>query len=185
MVKKTLFFITLLVFCAKASGQDLHFADMVWGSSRAAVSAQLEKQGFTNVKTDKNGDISFDGSLSEHKAHGFAWFAKDDLAKVTVHILVRNQKARETYQQLRESLIEKYGTPTDTYEFFERPYYDGDGYEEQAVRVGKGHFHTFWRTNNQILAVSITKQLNLRVAYEGPIWSKEFERRQSQGSKVF
>lgn len=84
---------------------------------------------------------------------------------------------------MKEILIKKYGELTKDYAFFQSPYREGDGYEEQAIRVGKGHFAAFW--SSQGLGVMISDRLTVRVLYESASWDAELERRKVKGASVF
>ena len=43
-----------------------------------------------------------------------------------------------------ELFTKKYGEPKDHFEFFSSPYYEGDGYELQALRKEKCNYISFW-----------------------------------------
>ena len=74
---------------------------------------------------------------------------------------------------------------------FDSPCYEGDGYEEQALRLGKGHFFATWSWPTQPenraagLMLSVEKNLTVMLTYEPPEWEKEAERRQSKSVKDF
>src|SRR5262245_29223388 len=118
MVKQICSFLLLACFCASAYSQDFRFAELRWGSSTSDVRAQLSKQGFSNILIDKDGDVTFDGTLLGYKSRGFALFGSDGLVKVLVSIFVPDKDVRDKYRQLKESLVQKYGKPTDNFEFF-------------------------------------------------------------------
>ncbi|MBR5035131.1 MAG: hypothetical protein IKX71_07465 [Bacteroidales bacterium] len=63
---------------------------------------------------------------------------------------VKNQ-----YFEFKEKYTDKYGKPNDEFEFFSKPYYEGDGYELQAVKNDKGYYTTYWKSDLGIIVVSI------------------------------
>lgn len=180
-MKGLIIFIAFLFYTPVAFAQQPTFADLAWGSSIAATAKQLKVKGFS-TKVDSDGDLRFEGTLLSHRCVGFAVFGNEKLLKVQVAIATPDHKARGVYSDLRETLINKYGEATDTFEFFLDPYYDGDGYEEQAIRVGKGHFATYW---GSALSIEITEKLAVRLSYESPGWEAESERRKNKARNVF
>lgn len=68
------------------------------------------------------------------------------------------------YQNL---LTEKYGTPDEKYANFVSPYYEGDGYELQAVGLDKVNYAAYWfRRDNLTLGVEISKYKQIKLIYE-------------------
>jgi hypothetical protein len=53
-------------------------------------------------------------------------------------------------------LRSKYGKG-ESYEDFESPYYEGDGYEMTAVRIGKCNYFTKYKLTNGMIIVAIAK----------------------------
>jgi hypothetical protein len=178
----------LLLASSVAFGQSYTFSEMQWGMTRAEVTAALGRAGFPNVRPDKDNDLRFEGgTLLGHKAGGFAMFSSDRLVKVQVFLLTPDNKARETFTRLREALQEKYGAPTRAFQLFTKPYFEGDGYEEQALRLGKARFSAFWlgEASKQALWLQITEKLAVVVNYESAEWKEESVRRQKQETKLF
>jgi hypothetical protein len=171
-----------------ACAQSFNFSDLAWETSVSEVRNQLAAAGFTAIQTDKDGDLRFQGVLIGYKAIGIAFFAESKLAKVAIRLITPDRKARDTYRDLKETLTKKYGPPTNSYEYFRKPYYEGDGYEEQAIRVGKARFATFWggrEPSSGGLVLEIHESLTVRLSYESAIWGAEADRRKAQATKVF
>jgi hypothetical protein len=99
--------------------------------------------------------------------------------------LLRNTQegaAIQRYIEMKGLLTRKYGRPTWIDERFDAPYYAGDGYEEQAVRVGKGHFYSSWiHPLSHRLYVGLTPGLALGVTYESPRSQAESDQRETRG----
>ena len=76
---------------------------------------------------------------------------------------------KNNYFDYKELYIKKYGETEHAYEFFSKPYYEGDGYELQALTKEKCTYATFFKTQNGIVVVELTKYECLRLAYEDKI----------------
>lgn len=168
----------MLSIC-RAEGAE--FAELKWGTPLTEAMKHLESKGFT-PSINKTGDISFRGNIWDHRMDGLALLAGKRVAKVIVNIQTPDNKARETYASLKETLTKKYGQPEISYEYFKKPYYEGDGYEDQAIKLGKGRFLTFW-TNS--LSLEISEKLTVMITYEGPLWDQEADRRKQVRDSIF
>ena len=62
---------------------------------------------------------------------------------------------KSRYSDFKEKFKKKYGAPEKSYEFFTTPYYEGDGYELQAIKLEKGYYYTFWETDLGLISVSV------------------------------
>lgn len=69
------------------------------------------------------------------------------------------------YKEYKEAYTTKYGKPKKHYEFFSDPYYEGDGYELQACRLGKCHYLSIWELNTGTIGVNISNGY-LSLGYE-------------------
>lgn len=161
------------------------FSDIPWNSSGDVVARKLKDAGFKQVRKDKQGDYSFRGTLLGHDASGMAMLAQGRLVRVIVMLTTPEETVHETYSQVREVLLRKYGQPVRTLASFIEPFQEGDGYESEAIRSGKGIFLTQWAGEGQQLTVDITSGLMVGVSYDSPDWPAELERRKSKGSAVF
>ncbi len=175
-----LVFIFATLLNAKSYAQSYNFADIPWGARAQEVKSFLSSKSFNPGVVDKDGDIPFSGELAGHRLSGHVMFANDGAQKITFGLATPNNQARSVYRDLRQSLIEKYGKPSRSHEFFQKPYYSGDGYEDQAIRLGKGTFATYWFIEGGgALAIQITERLAVRIAYEGPGWGAEVDKRKA------
>ena len=184
-MKKLLFaaFAILITLNARAS---FVFSDIPWNAPGEVVVKKLKDAGFKQVKKDKkSGDYSFRGDLLGHDAAGMAMFAQGRLVRVIVMLTTPEETIHETYSQVRQVLLNKYGKPVQTLAQFVEPFHQGDGYESEAIRSGKAIFLTQWSDDDQQLTVNITSGLMVGVAYDSPGWPAELERRKSKGSAAF
>lgn len=72
---------------------------------------------------------------------------------------------KATYEKFLETLTNKYGQPNQSYNFFQSPYYEGDGYEMSAVMLEKCQYSAFW--DNLYIQITQWKQVN--ISYENQI----------------
>jgi hypothetical protein len=175
--------IVLLLAPASATAQMRVFADIPWGASKETVAARLAAAKFPIYKTDNDGDYWFKGSMLGQQVQGFVIFRSGRAAKIVFSLLTPDSEAREIYTDLKRALTAKYGKPDSDFAFFNSPYYEGDGYEESAIKLGKGTFSAFWTSNTEqfgSMHVSIEKNLTVMVRYEAPDWGDEADRRRAR-----
>lgn len=174
-----------VLVCASAQA-GFTFSDIPWNTSTDTVIQKLKAAGFKQIKKDKkSGDVAFRGELLGHDATGVAAFAQGRLAKVIVILSTGDEMARETYSQVREVLVKKYGPPARTTVSFGDPFHEGDGYEAEAIRQGKAVYMTEWGDGGEQLVVNIASSASIAVTYESPDWAAELYRRKSKGSSAF
>ena len=155
------------------------FSDIPWNTPGQAVQKKLIAAGFkVSKKPDKiTGDYQFRGEMLGHPANGVASLANGKLARIIVTMIPGDESLRDTYTQIRNVLVKKYGTPEKTVERYLEPFHEGDGYEMEAIRAGKAQFATRWLDSGETLVVNITPDLNVAVTYESPDWAAESARR--------
>lgn len=76
---------------------------------------------------------------------------------------------KSDYEAFVKSFTAKYGSPTKSYGFFSKPYYEGDGYEMTALNVGKCTYFTYWEILGGTIAVQINKLGEVTFQYEDKI----------------
>jgi len=174
-----------------AQQQTYTFASLPWGASTAAVKQGMSEQGLAFTKIDEDGDLNFKGTLVGYSATAAALMnPAGQLVKTIVLIYVDDAKSRQEYRAMKDVLTTKYGAPSDCFEYFKSPYKEGDGYEEQAIKLSKGVFMCFWgdpshAAGNSSMSLQITTKLNLELTYEGPAWHTEYERRKAKETRAF
>ena len=173
-----------------ATAQPHQFAGIPWGASVETVRAKMAEAGYVFEKMDADGDLAFNGTVLANKAIIFALLFNGKLSKISVILVTPDQTAIRTYDEMLGVLKAKYGKPSHEFRFFEKPYFDGDGYPEQAIRRGKGHFLSAWESGKgspeaTALTVSISEKLVVRVSYEGPDWKVAADQRKAKATKSF
>ena len=72
---------------------------------------------------------------------------------------------KDEYNEFLITLTNKYGAPENVYAFFSSPYYEGDGYEMQAVYMEKCTYSAFWSDSIGIM-LQISKYKQVKISYE-------------------
>lgn len=86
------------------------------------------------------------------------------------------QSIKSDYFKYVAAMTEKYGEPSSHYEFFTRPYYEGDGYELQALRHEKCNYISFYDTQNGAIVVEMSTSEKISIGYEDAINVEIFKR---------
>jgi hypothetical protein len=74
---------------------------------------------------------------------------------------------KNQYLKFKDVLIEKYGEYSSNYEFFRKPYFEGDGYEMSAVGLDNVVYSTYWlNTEMMNIVVEIEKYKQVSISYE-------------------
>ncbi len=84
------------------------------------------------------------------------------------------------YEEYLKLLTEKYGEPTNMYNFFSSPYEEGDGYEMTAVYAEKCHYAAFWK---QGYAINISQWKQVNIVYENDVNSDLNRKEKDQVNK--
>jgi hypothetical protein len=171
--------LTCAIVAAETNADDLTFAGIPWRADRAIVTRSLSAKGFSLGKVDAAGDLVFVGELNDQRALVVAWMAEEGLAKITVRLLTSEEDARKVYADTKRLLRRMHGEPETEVESYQYPFNDGQhvGYENTAIRIGKGALAAFWKRGAAELYVKITTELKVDIAYESPFWPSEYERR--------
>lgn len=172
---------------AQDATTSMTIAGLPWGVSPDSVKKTLVARGFSAKSADEDGDIEFAGPFLDEDAGLVAFFTKDrKLARVGVILLTADPDARRKYFEVKETLTQKYGKPSFNRERFVSPYYAGDGYEDQAIRLGKAAFLTEWTRPNaegaEVIRLGISRSLTVILDYESAGWAAEDERRRAKAA---
>lgn len=64
-------------------------------------------------------------------------------------------------------LNNKYGQYDSLYDYFDKPYYEGDGYEISAITLEKCHYSAFWlNRGNTSIGLYISQWKQIQIDYE-------------------
>lgn len=145
------------------------FQNLTFGEPPQIVKTKLSK---FKLEHDKGDIVSFKGEVGGEPALVYTSYTPKTkkLRNVGVYFTSGNKDSiylvKNRYERFVEILTKKYGAPTDTFAFYSSPYEEGDGYELQAIRMGKGNFMSYWKLEDGIIACEIDKDLDIKVVYE-------------------
>ena len=80
-----------------------------------------------------------------------------------------------TYKIIKKDVSYVYGSPTKESELFMYPYYDGDGYEDQAIRLGKAAVFCEWKVDTGCIKLWCLRNGNVLLQYIADIELFEYE----------
>ena len=84
------------------------------------------------------------------------------------------------YLLFKKNLAEKYVMGLSD-EYFDSPYYEGDGFEMSAVKLGKCHYDTKFEDKRGFIILSISEDGEVSILYIDKImWNKENDNDQKQ-----
>jgi hypothetical protein len=91
------------------------------------------------------------------------------LYKATVYLPTKETwyAIKQNYLDYLEVLTTKYGTPHQSYDFFSKPYFEGDGYEMSALKLEKCTYSAFWlNIDNTSIVIQISKYNQVMISYQ-------------------
>ena len=139
----------------------------------SAITPRLQAKGLT-LKDKSNDDCYvFTGKFAgydEAEIFVFNTIKSKTVWKVVVYLPEKNEwsSLKSQYERLKESFNTKYEIENE-FHFFQSPYYDGDGYEMTALKTGKAHFVTFYKTQNGGVSIGMSEFKQIRISYEDKI----------------
>ena len=156
-------FISVSANCQQFDGVNIS------GDLPTAISSYKAK-GYTTSKIITNGVI-MNGKIGNTEIELFLLTTPKSkkLYKATVYLPIKDNwySIKQNYQDYLEVLTTKYGTPHESYEFFSKPYFEGDGYEMSALGLEKCTFSAYWlKIENTSIVIQISKYKQVMISYE-------------------
>lgn len=171
-MKKLLLLIALMMPIALFAQNHLEFRGVPIDGHRDKFVAEMKKLGYQEVYRNETG-VAMEGTFTNKDAK---LLILATVKSKTVWKVAAQIDEDASWSQLKSDYYEyvklyktKYGEPFDHFEFFSSPYYEGDGYELQALRNDKCTYSSFFATEKGILSVSIISSGRLSLVYEDKI----------------
>lgn len=175
MKKNLLLLLFLIPICLSSQTEHLRFKNIPITGKLNAFISNLETQGF-QIQYEKDNAVVLTGEFVDSNCDIYVLSTpiSDIVWKVVVNLSENESwySLKSDYKRFIKQYTEKYGKPDSHYEFFVDPYYEGDGYEIQALRREKCKYITFWELNNGSIAVKISESAQISFAYEDAINAK-------------
>lgn len=172
-MKRILLTLCAVILAVTLNAQEhMTFKGVSMGCNITSFISQLKTKGFTIEHQADNGAIlkgDFAGKsgctviVLPTKVNKLVW-------KVVVKFPEKSSwySLKSEYKTFKESYTEKYGKP-ESYEFFSRPYEEGDGYEMTALSVDKCTYVSYYTVPEGNIAVEISDDKCVEVHYEDAI----------------
>lgn len=167
-MKKLLLVLLVSVACVSVDAQT--FDGVKIDGTLPSIVQKYRAKGYTLVKNIENGVIMY-GKIAGKKVELYITTTPKSkiVCRATVYLPVDNDwySLKSDYRTFVNLFIEKHGEPDDTFEFFKRPYYEGDGYEMSALATENVVWASYWMNrNNLTTAVTISKFKQIEFTYE-------------------
>lgn len=175
-MKKILFlligFIIALPSFAQES-QHLEFKGIPLDGKLSDFVSKLSKEGFTFKEYARDYVAVMEGNFAGNNAT--IYILSTQKSKIVWKVAVNYDKKeswsslKSDYYNMKELFTKKYGDTNKHYEFFSKPYYEGDGYELQALRKEKCHYISFYDLPLGKALVEISQFGHIQIGYEDNI----------------
>jgi hypothetical protein len=161
------------------------FLGLSWGSSGQQVKELMRNRPNTTLNGEKPDYLDYKSTFLGKNADIMFCLYQNKLYKAGVFMEFEEYEVIDGWKSICEDISSKYGQPNNRFYFFKTPYEEGDGYEEQAIRNGKGTASAYWDFgNNNIISCRITTSLIVVIAYENgeimKVVSEANKKKQSQ-----
>lgn len=162
---------TLITVLAQAQ-EHMAFKDVSMNCTVESFVSQLKLKGYTVAVLRDNSAILTGSFAGKDNCEIYVYGT--DNAKM-VHLVavkfsehVSWSSLKNEYLSFKKSYTEKYGKPK-SYEFFKNPYYEGDGYELQALKLDKCTFASVFTTTGGNIMLYLSDDKCVHVGYEDSI----------------
>lgn len=135
----------------------------------------LVNQGFTLVYEADNGAV-LEGDFAG-KSNCSILVLPTKISKTIWKVAVQFPKntswysLKGEYKTFKASYSNKYGKPK-SYEFFSKPYYEGDSYEMQALKLEKCTYISFFELEQGTISIELSPKEYVQINYEDKLNSK-------------
>lgn len=174
-MKRFILSITLLVLPLLGMTQNhLTFLGVEIDGSMTSFVEKMKEKGFTfDSESDR---ITTMKGLFTNKSVDLYIVSTPTTKKVYRVAVVYPEKTswssiKSEYNDLKNAYKKKYTLDKD-YNFFLTPYYEGDGYEMQAVRLDKCKYISFFKTERGDIMIEISKFECIKIVYEDDLNSQ-------------
>jgi len=167
-MKHLILIISFFISVSAAFSQQFNGVN-ISGDLPTAINSFKEK-GYSTSKFITNGVI-MNGKVGNTEIELFLLTTPKSkkLYKATVYLPTKETwyAIKQNYLDYLEVLTTKYGTPHQSYDFFSKPYFEGDGYEMSALKLEKCTYSAFWlNVDNTSIVIQISKYNQVMISYQ-------------------
>ena len=171
MKKLALLFVAMLMSTTFFAQEHLDFRGVPLDGHIDDFVTKMEKLGYRlDEKTDNIATMSGKFTSRDVELYVFSSPKTKTVCKVVMYFNKDSWSSlKSDYFEYKRLYTQKYGKPSSSYEFFSDPYYEGDGYELQALRKEKCHYLSIYKLETGSIAVQISEYEQLKLVYEDGI----------------
>lgn len=145
-----------------------------WKTSKGEVKKIISNKGDYTLTEESAKGMAYKGKFGGSDAIIILYFFENQFYQGVVSYPYEQNRALSKYQTVKEQITKKYGEPAKVVERFQKPYYKGDGYEEQALQLNKGLYMSSWSfVDNNTIYVAISNSLETMLIYENTELSEQ------------
>ncbi len=148
------------------------------------VIEKLKKAGYTLTEKDEDGAV-LDGTFANEDCQLLVSLTPKTKKVYSISVFFNKKDSwyslKADYKELKQSLKNKYDIRPDDDEFFIDPYYEGDGYELQALRLSKCIYRSNYELNDGEITLTILSN-RIVLIYEDKKGGEINEREKSQNA---
>jgi hypothetical protein len=169
-MKKHIFsLVAMLVFALTIQAQT--FSGLTIGGSLATFNQNMITKGYLLNKRVAPHIYYYTGKIATENVEVFVFATPTtkQVAKVSVFYPKNTtfESINNKFDQKKDVLTSKYGSPDKCHNYFESPYELGDGYEENAIQLEKYVNSCFWHINDNFdMSLSVTKYMQVEIIFE-------------------
>lgn len=171
-MKKILFLLSMLPMMCFAQ-EHIDFKGIPLEGDLDSYVSKMKEAGYNFIKI-VDGDIALmEGKFTGKDAQ--IYISATPKTKTVCRVFVFLEKhtswtsLKNEYFKYKDLYKQKYGEDSESFEFFKDPYYEGDGYELQAVGLDKCNYATFYNTDKGTIAIEIASTKAILIGYEDKI----------------
>lgn len=173
-MKKTIFIIlcSLVSYVSFAQEKHMEFKGIPLNGTLSSFVQKMKVKGYKTVYTEDNAVIMNGEFIGKNANVAILAAPKSKIVwKVGVNLdkEVSWSSLKAEYKNIKESYIKKYGRPLHTFERFDDPYYEGDGYELQALKMEKCTYISYFETPEGMISVGMDSSGCISIMYEDGI----------------
>lgn len=168
-----LLFLLLLINVSSYSQEHLKFKNIPIDGNIDDFASELIKQGFSKSEEEsiKNIIILNGEFINKKNCEIYIIGTKKSYLTWRINIILPKEiswiSLKESYFEIKKQYQSKYGSG-ESFEYFSEPYFEGDGYELQALRKEKCTYSSYWKLESGIISlkISTSDSNSISIAYQ-------------------
>ncbi len=145
-----------------------------WKTSRGEAKKIISNKGDYILSEETADYLVYKGIFGGSDAIIALYFFENQFYQGIVDYPYEENRALIKYKSIKDQIMKKYGEPTKVVERFQKPYYKGDGFEEQALQLNKGIYMSSWSfADDNTISIVISNKLETLLVYESTELSEQ------------